>query len=253
MRVLVTSALLALSAPALACDGDGASLKIVTLNTWGLPSPIAPDRSSRLPRIERWLDEAGVDVAGLQEVWRGALKLLRNPIQTGDPQGDAGLALRSKHPISDASVHTFTAERGIDALKAKGVLSGRVELENQPMHVAVTHLQSGGGSRNADVRARQVDEILTTVGHDDAPLVLMGDFNFYEDDPTDQRTHDRLLAEGFVDAAGDLGATRGTYPGLRHRFDRIYVRSRCGVAQSAEVLDAQDLSDHRPVVVDLTL
>ncbi|MCB9674341.1 MAG: endonuclease/exonuclease/phosphatase family protein [Alphaproteobacteria bacterium] len=242
-----------LSAPARADCGDGAPVKIVTLNTWGLPAPIAPERRARMPRIERWLEEAAVDVAGLQEVWRGALKLLKSPLSTGRSDGDHGLALRSPHPLSNEAVHTFRTERGFDAWKAKGVLSAEVDLGGDPVRVAVTHLQSGGGQRNAGVRSAQVDELLAAVGTSDAPLVLMGDFNFYDDEPADAATHASLLEAGFVDVANEVGATRGTYPGLSHRFDRVYVRSRCAVPVSAEVPDAAALSDHRPVLVELSL
>ena len=50
-------------------------LSVVTFNAWGLPAPVANDRRGRVPRIARWLEEQGYDVAGLQEMWRGAMRL----------------------------------------------------------------------------------------------------------------------------------------------------------------------------------
>lgn len=233
-----------------ACD-DGLDLSVVTVNAWGLPSPIARDRPGRMPRIASWLDEQGFDVAGLQEVWRGAVRLFPIRLALVDDRADSGLALRTPHAIDGLTLHTFRSERGIDAWKAKGVLLADVLKDDQPVTVAVTHLQSGGGPRNAAVRAAQVDEILSAVERSEQPVVLLGDFNFYADEATDRRTRERLDALGFLDAAEAAGATEGTYGARRDRFDRVFVRAGCVDPTDAEVMSGVALSDHHPVRVQM--
>src|SRR5690606_16922820 len=68
---LATAVLLfGLTAPAAAdcTSAENERLQVVTLNTWGLPPPLAPDRSGRLPLIEQRLREAAHDLVALQEV-----------------------------------------------------------------------------------------------------------------------------------------------------------------------------------------
>ncbi len=238
------------------CDDVASDLSVVTFNTWGLPSPVARDRRGRLPRIASWLEQRGYDIAGLQEVWRGAVSLLPLPSIRREYGGDSGLALVTPHPVSNAVQHTFQAERGFDRFKSKGLMTTEVWVdEREPLVVGVTHLQAGGAVRNARVRADQVEEILGQVGGEDRPVLLMGDFNLYEGSDVDAATRDRLEAAGFVDVAAVAGATQGTYPGGTHRFDRIYVRDgkeRCLVPSAAKVLDG-DLSDHHAVEAALGL
>lgn len=250
---MVLTAWLATFSTASACDG--AEVRVATLNAWGLPSPVAVDRRGRLPRIARWVEERGYDVAGLQEVWHGALRLFDVPGLTLPSQDrDSGLALVTPHPVVSRETITFQAERGFDAWKAKGALVAEVDAgAAEPLVMAVTHLQSGGSAKAASVREQQVDELLAALPAD-RPTVLMGDFNLYLGQPTDQATHQRLLEAGFVDVGEDRGATGGTYPGLPDRFDRIWVRAghRCLEADRAEVIDPR-LSDHLAVEADLSV
>lgn len=251
--------LLPVLTPAHATCGEAGSdervdLSVLTYNVWGLPSPIASDRRGRLPRIASWLDERSYDIAGLQEIWRSAVRLLPLPSVRDARRGDSGLALVTPHPVQDSAQHTFSAERGFDRFKAKGMLSASIEVDGTPVEVGVTHLQAGGGARNAQVRAAQVEELLSWTDTDQ-PVVLMGDFNLYEGEAIDDQTRQRLEDSGFVDVAATAGATRGTYPGRSDRFDRIYVRSgsrHCLTSQAAEVLQLE-LSDHRPVEATVEL
>lgn len=229
------------------CEG-GRPIRVLTLNAWGLPAPLARDRRGRFPRIERMLDEKRYDVVGLQEVWRGARSLLLRPMHTGELRGDSGLGIRSPYPVRHLRTKVFTAERGFDAFKAKGVLLAEVALPQGSLNVAVTHLQSGAGPKNAAVRRDQLAEILDALDSD-GPWVLMGDFNFYDAEPEDSASHQRLRDAGFVDVGLRGGAKRGTYPGVDDRFDRVYVRSLCGVEADARVVEGTGLSDHHFVAV----
>ena len=141
-----------------AAVGAAVPLRVATFNTWGLAYPVAsPARELRFPRIEAALEALEADVVGLQEVWRGAWGLLDlgprlHQLRHG---GDTGLALVSPHPVSHMQTHAYDDARGIDAVKRKGVLSARVHLPGaDPVVVTVTHLQAGGGLRNAQIRGR---------------------------------------------------------------------------------------------------
>lgn len=245
--------ILLLPTPTHAACGDPGSqedveLSVLTYNVWGLPSPLATDRRGRLSRIASWLDERSYDIAGLQEIWRGAVRLLPLPSVRDARRGDSGLALITPHPVRESAQHVFTAERGFDRFKAKGMLSAAIDLDGTSVEVGVTHLQAGGGSRNARIRAAQVEELLSWT-ETEGPVVLVGDFNLYKDQPIDEQTRQHLEDRGFVDVAAASSATQGTYPGRADRFDRIYVRSgtrHCLMSQAAEVLQLE-LSDHRPV------
>jgi endonuclease/exonuclease/phosphatase family metal-dependent hydrolase len=234
-------------------------LSVATLNTWGLPAPVASDRRGRLPLIANWLSERSYDVAGLEELWAGArqwfpLRDLVLPQQ----RGDSGLALVTSWPVAKTMSHVFTYERGFDKLKAKGLLTAEVEIEGTPVLVGVTHLQAGGSPRHAAVRALQIVEILSFLEEhesDTMPVVLMGDFNLYDELVMDDRSRRSLESAGFVDAAQATGTYDGTYPGYPDRFDRIYVRNHDSlslVPEQSEVI-RKTFSDHHAVEATLRL
>jgi len=237
------------------CGDHQETLSVATLNAWGLPSPVASDRRGRMPLIAKWLQDRRYDVAGLEEMWKGALRLFHVPgLTTPDRDVDSGLALMTKYQVREKQLHTYSAEVGFDRLKSKGVLSADLDVDGKMLTVAVTHLQAGRGARAAYVRDSQVSELLRVLDRS-KPTVLLGDFNMYEDQSTDARSIHRLETAGFVDVAARIGATDPTYPGLSDRFDRIYVREtqdRCLSPKSASVIDAH-LSDHRAVEATIAL
>jgi endonuclease/exonuclease/phosphatase family metal-dependent hydrolase len=259
MWILLCGAALALTPPAPDAEPTQTRLSVATLNTWGLPAPVASDRRGRLPLIASWLSERSYDVAGLEELWAGAhrwfpLRDLVLPQQ----RGDSGLAIVTSWPVVQTLSHAFVYERGIDKLKAKGLLTAEIEIDGTPVMVGVTHLQAGGTPRNAAVRAMQVEEILTFLDaheSDTMPVVLMGDFNLYDKLPTDDRSRRSLETAGFVDAAQATGTRDGTYPGYPDRFDRIYVRDHGSVSlvpEQSEVI-RKGFSDHHAVEATLRL
>ncbi len=238
-------------------------LDILTFNTWGLPSPIAQDRRGRFPLISRFVAESGADVAGLQEVWRGALGLLSlDHLRVPDRGIDTGLVLVTPHPVEGLAVHAYAAERGFDAMKSKGVLQARVDMPKAGLvEVFVTHLQAGGGDKNARVRAAQARELLERVETVDVPVIVLGDFNLHAGNGVDERTWARLQAAGLTDAAFSVGEEGPTYLASDQRFDHVYLRDGGDVrlqATAAQVVPYDDdpltvapqrLSDHQPVRV----
>ena len=240
---------------------DERQITVATLNTWGLPSPVARDRRERLPLIASWLRERSYDLTGLEELWQGARRwLLFTELVFPAQRGDSGLAIVTDWPVYHTVSHAFTAERGIDSWKAKGLLAAEVRIDETVLRFGVTHLQSGGGVRNAAVRALQVEEILETLdegfpGTDGVPVVLLGDFNLYDDLEIDQRTRSVLEDAGFVDAAVATGTLDPTYPGMPDRFDRVYVRHSATtqlVPKRSQIL-AKGFSDHHALEATLAL
>lgn len=247
------------SAPIAVADA-GESITVVSLNAWGLPAPLAPDRGGRLRAAGAWIAGMGADVVGLQEIWDGAAPLLPLDVERSGG-GDDGLALHTRHAWSDVDVRRFTAGRGWDRLKRKGVLRGRLHRAEGPdVWVYVTHMQAGYGRANAGVRERQLDELLAWVDATPGPVIVLGDFNVDEHDPADAGFLARAADAGLVDVAGSLGVVDGTYPGDGRRYDRVFVRHGGGwrlVPSTAQVVryegDLPVLSDHLPLVCTLAI
>lgn len=253
--MVLLATLLAFAPPAAAAD---ATLDVATLNTWGLPFPVAKHRARRMPEIAEYLDDESFDVVGLQEVWKGARRWWDRDdvLLASRDRGDTGLALATPHPVDAQQVVHFSAARGPDKLKHKGVLRSRVHLPGRrDLWTLVTHLQAGNGDRAATVRADQVSELLRVLGDVDGPVLVLGDFNL-SDSAIDRDTEARLLAAGLVDAGES--ADEPTYRGGNHRLDRVFVRSGGDVdlvPVGATVVqygdDLPELSDHLPVSVRL--
>lgn len=225
------------------------SLELLTFNTWGLPFPIAQPRGERFPRIRRMLSQLAPDVAGLQEVWNGARRLLPlDGLLYPRSTHDTGLAVLSNHPVSSTRNLQYGSASGFDRFKGKGAMQATIEHPQLgPVKVVVTHLQAGRGAAARQARASQVDELLAFVADAPIPTVLMGDFNLYDELDSDARAHLRLGQAGFVDAAERLGVEEPTHGREQARLDRVYLRGLAPV--EAEVLPAAGLSDHHPLRV----
>jgi endonuclease/exonuclease/phosphatase family metal-dependent hydrolase len=237
----------------------------MSFNAWGLPAPFAPARAHRLAEAAAWLQSTAPDVVALQEVWKGAAPLLPLDVSRSSEPGDDGLALHTSHRLAEVDTLRFHRARGFDALKRKGALRARVELEGAAVWVVSTHLQSGYGAANAAVREAQVTELLTWLAPLTEPVVLAGDFNLDDLDTVDGGTVALLSEAGFVDAALATKAALPTYPGDGRRYDRVLLRGGLTFdmhATGLEVVSYDDnpetsapirLSDHRPVIAHLRL
>ncbi len=259
--VLVGLGLGSISSVAEAGSGEG-SLELITLNTWGLPPPVSADRRDRFSDINHFVEESGVDLVALEEVWHGAVRLLSlDGLRRPRAQGDHGLAVVTRHALDAIEFQAFKAERGYDALKTKGVLRARVAFPTGLTDVFVTHMQAGGGDHNATVRRLQMEQILSAVAESALPAVVMGDFNLHLTNAIDLETWSMALRSGWVDVAASLGKEEPTFAGSNHRFDHVYLRddrSRPMTPEASEVLRYDDdpatanppwLSDHLPLKV----
>jgi endonuclease/exonuclease/phosphatase family metal-dependent hydrolase len=252
-----------LVATSVASAGD---IKIVTLNTWGLPAPVAPDRAGRLGKASSWLDGLHADIIGLEEVWYGARSFLSIPgLHLPEIGGDSGLGLVSPHSVAGLDLHAYKTAHGFDRWKSKGLLHATVAFPEGDVAVYVTHLQAGDHPLDSAVRSEQITELLAGISGSELPTIVMGDFNLYTADPSDDDNVARLVGAGFLDVAASAGVVDPTYPGYDDRYDRIYVRDGGGshwTVLGAEVgrYDAdpttsapERLSDHYPVTARMHL
>lgn len=245
------------SAHAAPCGrAEGVEIDVLTFNTWGLPRPIAKARRDRFPGIDRVAHDDRWEVVGLQEVWRGARPLVgHDHLLLPDGDGDSGLAMLTRWRSTARPLHVFRDASGFDRWKSKGVQPTSVDVpEVGSILVLNTHLQAGRGRGATRARAHQVDDLLSLVADIDEPVVMVGDFNLYDDLADDRDSADRLAAAGLVDAAVALDAREATYPDGT-RLDRVFVRHgahTCLVAESVQaVTDADGLSDHHPLAFRL--
>ncbi len=241
-------------------------LDILTLNLWGLPWPAARQRPQRKRLFADHLADAAYDIIGVQELWwpwRRTLAPLGLHLPTA--RRDSGLALGTNLPLRGRlELEAFRATAGVDRLKRKGVLHGRVVLPEGRglLRVCVTHCQAEPSG--AGVRERQVQQLVDILRREHGAVLLMGDFNFYRELAADRRSAERLADAGLVDVAETLGhQDQPTYcPDTNsfvrrrrrpaERFDRILVRDGGGVRLVPRQIDVLGVtpapfSDHHPV------
>jgi endonuclease/exonuclease/phosphatase family metal-dependent hydrolase len=194
------------------------------------------------------------DVLCLQEVVRGwmideqhdALSLIAERLgmqyvwlpNIGDLYGNAVL---SRFPMTDVKRVHYALEPGIRH-QPRGVLFVRTA----DVLIGCTHLDEL--SDGTFVRQEQVRTIIREIG-DTSPVVIAGDLN-----ATPADIEIRLLNEFGLD---DLGASAGdttTGDDPQKRIDYVWGRGVVGgQAHSLTVADAVKASDHRPLIVNITV
>lgn len=171
------------------------------------------------------------------------------PGAAGAPDRQFGVALLSRFPVARFSNDTITRLSTQDPHPSPapmpGLLDAELEVRGRRVRVFDTHLDY---RRDPGVRARQVREMLAIAARDTLPTIVFGDMNASPSAPELQP----LLAR-FRDAWNDSAGPGFTYPAEApaERIDYVLVSPRFTV-RAARVPDTQ-ASDHRPVVVDLTL
>ncbi|WP_202552533.1 endonuclease/exonuclease/phosphatase family protein [Streptomyces sp. SID8352] len=169
-----------------------------------------------------------------------------DPATAGAPRRRFGVAVLSRLPVLAARNHEITrlSTQTPDPVPAPapGFAEVVVGVRGVRAHVYSTHLD-----HRADpaVRRAQVADMLDVLAEDTGPKVLVGDFNA-EPGAAELAPLWRRLR----DAAPDAGPT---YPALGpvKRVDLVAVSPGVTVTGARTVATAA--SDHRPVVVDLTV
>jgi endonuclease/exonuclease/phosphatase family metal-dependent hydrolase len=216
----------------------------VRVATWNVEHAVrARDRVVDVELAGRMVAALGADIVGLQELDVRARRSDRidqpSAIATVAAMrvefaaahrlgilGRYGVALCSRSLIGD-----------VDVVPLPGPGERRVALValTYDMTVAVTHL-----SRVRDDSARQLDVVLDHLLARPGPHVLLGDLN--------RRDHEvaRLFERGLTVAGGPA-----TYPAdaPRLRIDHVAVSADLAITRTG--VPSVDVSDHRPLVVDV--
>ena len=231
-------------------------LRVVTFNVYH----DAADWPARLPLIVEGLRALDADVIALQEVLQTAT--LPNQAETigaalgytvqfvsVDPEGQAhryGNALLTRLPVESRD---WTPLAPHDDARTMG--RARLVFDGRPVAVHFTHLHwtRDGGA----IRQRQLEDAMAWIERaaDDAPAIVLGDFNATATAP------ELRVLDGFVDAwaalhpgADAAGATTLNphfFPDLRARIDLVFAeRGRFEVREARIVLDTPDASGTWP-------
>lgn len=243
-----------------------ATLRIVTLNVWGVPG--AKDADARLARLPAALKALDADVLCLQEVWlkswRTRIAQALAPTYVAADAIGGGLVVLSRLPLRDASFTRFPELEGlslVERLAAKGWLEVVATTPAGDVRIVTTHLAHRGP---AEEQLAVLVESLR--GRQALPTLLAGDFNLAPDDDAIED----LLASGWraacpvrtrADGSPDLGPyTRVGWPRVAGeprrgwRPDHVFARG-LEVVDHALALDGVEtaLSDHNAVQVTLRL
>lgn len=268
------------------------SLRVLTLNVWGLPWPFGSSVPERIDAIGAALPALAPDVAAFQEAWtpdtRDALARAGDraglPHAFPDPSGPGrgGLLVLSRHPLRDASFTRFRLnglpERidQADYWGGKGFVACELATPSGAIGFVTTHLHARYAPRRLDAyvghRTAQVVQLAAALREIARPVIAAGDFNFEE------RFEEYAVLRGLAgvrDVAAVLDRRRDTvrWPGSHRRLPGLggaridYVFCRGGRDGSwrplaiERVLDGTtaigrrraNYSDHAGLVADLEL
>ena len=219
-----------------------------------------------MPAIERVIRGERADVVAL--------------LEATDPQAVAGLADRLGLQLVCGEANSAFAVAWLSALPIRAATNHRLpilektlrELDLGDLRLFATHLRAGRTERDAELRTREAEAILETIG--DADCLLVGDMNAVN--PGDEigipppeealefvarKPIELLLDAGFVDCyrrhhPGERGWTYLTWHPWA-RLDLVLARGELGgYVSSCDVVggeDARRASDHFPVVAEFGL
>lgn len=218
--------------------------------TWNLHEAVGVDGRCLPARIVRVLAELDADVVALQEFSprRGTVDELTEQLEhaakatlvvmpTFLKRGRVfGNALLCRLPIVSVDARDLALERR----EPRNLIDARIDWDGRPLRVLATHL----GLRRAE-RIRQVERVDAWLDDDDAPIVLLGDFNEW-------RLHgclapiERRLAR--VPAPPTFPS-----PAPIARLDRMFASSglRVSHVHAHRSRSASIASDHLPLVATI--
>jgi endonuclease/exonuclease/phosphatase family metal-dependent hydrolase len=203
-------------------------IRFTTLNAWALPEPFSRHLDGRLHAIGEELVRLAPDVVALQEVWTADARhrLIEAGRRAGCVHvwhrdatlGGSGLLVLSRFPIAHARFTRFAVSglpqrvQHADYYGGKGFVQIQLRTPVAEVEVVTTHLQAAyGGPPSEDEylghRIAQIVEIAAGLASLHRPVVLLGDFNFYDD-----RAEISILTGllGVRDVAAELGCEQET-------------------------------------------
>lgn len=225
------------------------------------------DRRVNLDRTARVIRDAGVDVAGLQEVDRHfdarshfvdqAEALARDlgmhvvfganldldPFTPGQPRRQFGNAILSAAPIVEWE-NTHLPRSGDS--EQRGLLRARIDLGGASWQVYVTHLQHDDAGERL-VQAQEVARLIGTT----SGAVLLADLNAEPDTPEIRVLTARLVDAWEAAGSGRGGTIRNPFPCRRIDYVMLSADARTGGVTVIRSLRARIASDHAPVAATL--
>ena len=182
---------------------DVVGVRVMSLNTWGMPRRIgSEDKEERMAAIGKLLSKGEYDIVMLEELWmrpdhetiKQALgpeyymteydDLTRSCDGSSLPWGCSGLAIISKFPFQQKNFSRFTQQGTFGQIfsdgeyfAGKGV--GKVTVSPKAgmvLDIVVTHTISEDS--NAQIREGQADELVAQLKKSTADFIILGgDFN----------------------------------------------------------------------------
>jgi endonuclease/exonuclease/phosphatase family metal-dependent hydrolase len=235
-------------------------IRLGTLNAWGLPAPLARDTDHRIDAIGQKLLEYDLDVLAFQEVWtkQARVSLQRAGKRAGlvhswagegaswaPGRARGGLLILSRLPIEAVRFESFTlrgeperAVANLEYVSGKGFVAIELRTPEGPFALINTHLHARYKTRTHNYvphRTGQAIQLAARHAVSEMPLVVVGDFNFRENEP-DYRVLTGLL--GLRDTAVELESRQDTTltsnPYRKSRFSRRkdYIFVRDGASRS---------------------
>ena len=224
--------------------------RAIRVMTWNIHGAIGRNPRFDLEKVVGLILRADPDIVALQEVdsrregngdpflmlqdMLGHYGVGAKSIVTDD--GDYGQMLMSRWPLCDAEIHDIS----YGELEPRRAISTMIETPNGRLHVVATHLGLSMRERRTQARA-----LLKIIG-EEAPLVLMGDFNDWVWPGSIRSMLARILPNH---------SRFRTFPSFSplFRLDRIYCRPHGILLQTWTDKEARHLSDHLPVIGDIVL
>lgn len=249
------------------------SLDVLSYNIHGLPSAVTgDDTQARITQLAPKMNS--FDVIGIQEDWMEEfypILLEGADLPYSDrfdvPYDDekvygAGLSFLGRYPII-GSTHIYYEscfgflDNASDCFASKGLQFLELHVDGMVLHFYNTHLEAGNGVEDHEVRAEQIEMILTQINmySHDHPVILMGDFNLEPNDEADSS----LLSKLRVESGLELTCTLVDCPEPNH-IDQIYIRSSANVSLEAVSWDRVEdfvddvgvpLSDHPAITTQI--
>jgi len=248
-------------------------LDVLTYNIHALPSAVTGDDTlERITQIAPLLGD--FDLIGIQEDWideyhpilvEGAdlpyTDRFDIPLDDEKVYG-SGLSFLGKSTIVNTQhIHYESCfgflDNASDCFASKGLQFLELDIEGHVFHLYNTHLEAGNGSEDQEVRAQQIDMILTEIEQNsmNVPVILLGDFNL----EPDKEEEDILLSRLREEAGMQLTCTQVDCAEPNH-IDQIYIRASHDIQidvlsweRKEEFVDGEGipLSDHPAIMTTL--
>jgi endonuclease/exonuclease/phosphatase family metal-dependent hydrolase len=224
----------------------------VRVMTWNIHGGLGPDGLHDLDRILALIRRADPDILALQEVDSRRTLGAEHPIAMlkrvlghhgiaaaaiVTPDGDYGQVLLSRWPMSEAEVHDIS----VPGREPRRAITAVVNAPAGQLFVLATHL----GLRFLE-RQRQCRQMSTLAGRSDLTTVVMGDFNDWMWPGSVQS----VLA-----ASLPVRTPHRTFPARFPllKLDRIYCRPASALLSSQVDRAAGEISDHLPIIAEISL